>query len=93
MKLIRWIGNRLKDLFYATGNEHLELGRSVTGVLTSLIVFSVWWNAVRMNQAIQLGELLTGLAAFITAAGLGIAAKDWVRTKIQGKINDFTNDP
>lgn len=93
MKLIRWIGNRLKDLFYATGNEHLELGRSVTGILTSLIVFSVWWNAVRMGQAIQLGELLTGLAAFITAAGLGIAAKDWVRTKIQGKINDITNDP
>lgn len=92
-KLWLWFGNRLKDLFYATGNKHLELGRSVTGILTSLIVFSVWWNAVEMRQAIQLGELLTGLAAFVTAAGLGIAAKDWVRTKIQGKINEITNDP
>lgn len=92
-KLWRWIGDRFKDLFYATGNQHAELGRVVTGIFTALITFSVWWNAVRMNQAIQLGELLTGLAAFVTAAGLGIAVKDYVRTKIQGKINDLTNDP
>lgn len=84
-KFIRWVGERLKDLFYATGNENLELGRSVTGVLTSLIVFSVWWNAVKMQQAIQLGELLTGLAAFIGAAGLGIAAKDWIKSKTKAK--------
>lgn len=92
-RVIRWFGERLKDLFYATGNQHAELGRVVTGILTSLVVFSVWWNSVKLGQAIPIGELLTGLAAFVTAAGLGIAAKDWVRTKIQGKINDFTNDP
>lgn len=83
ISLIRWFGERLKDLFYATGNTNLELGRTVTGILTSLIVFSVWWNAVKLGQAIQLGELLTGLAAFITAAGLGIAAKDWVRNNAE----------
>lgn len=92
-KLWRWFGDRLKDLFYATGNQHLELARTVTGILTSLIVFAVLWNSVKLGQPIQLGELLTGLAAFVTASGLGILAKDWVRTKIQGKINDLTNDP
>lgn len=81
MKLITWIGERLKDLFYATGNENLELGRTVTGVLTSLVVFSVWWNSIHLGQAIEIGDLLTGLAAFVTAAGIGIAAKDWIRSK------------
>jgi hypothetical protein len=85
-KLWRWICERFKDLFYATGNENLELGRTVTGILTSLIVFAVYWNAVRLEQAIDLNGFLVGLAAFVTASGLGIAAKDWVRNKLTKDI-------
>lgn len=88
-KLIRWFSERLKDLFYATGNENLELGRTVTGILTSLVVFSVFWNSLHLGQPIDLSGLLTGLATFIAAAGLGIAAKDWVR-KQADKISSST---
>lgn len=80
-KFILWLGERFKDLFYATGNENLELGRTVTGILTTLVVFSVWWNSVHLGQEIDISGLLMGLAAFVTAAGIGIAAKDWIRSK------------
>lgn len=78
----RWIGDRFKDLFYATGNEHLELARVATGGLTLLAVFAVLWNSLWLGKEIPIGELLNGLAAFAVAAGIGIAAKDWVRNKL-----------
>lgn len=80
-KVIHWVGERFKDLFYATGNEHLELSRAATGLLTAVAIFAIFWNTLHLGQAIPIGELLNGLAAFAAAAGIGIAAKDWVRAK------------
>ena len=81
--IARWIGDRLKDLFYATGNENAELARVVTGLLTGVIIFAVYWNSLHLGKEIELNGLLTGLAAFIGAAGLGIAAKDFIRKKLK----------
>lgn len=83
--LIHWFGERFKDLFYATGNEHLELSRAATGLLTAVAIFAIFWNTLYLGQAIPIGELLNGLAAFAAAAGIGIAAKDWVRSKTIAK--------
>lgn len=77
--MIRWAGCRLRDLFYATGNHHLELARCIAGLFAGLAAFAVYWNAIHLGKEIALGELLTGLAALGGALGLGIAAKDWVR--------------
>ena len=79
----RWFAERLKDLFYATGNANLELARVVTGLLTGVIIFAVYWNSLHLGKEIELNGLLTGLAAFIGAAGLGIAAKDFIRKKLK----------
>lgn len=81
-KLWFWTCERFKDLFYATGNENLELSRVATGILTLLAIFSVFWNTLYKGESIPIGELLNGLAAFSVAAGIGIAAKDWVRNKV-----------
>ena len=88
-RLWGWIGDRFKDLFYATGNEHLELARVATGALTALAIFAVLWNSLHLGKEIPIGELLNGLAAFSVAAGIGIAAKDWVRNKL---LKDKTDD-
>lgn len=92
MKLLRWIGNRLRDLFYATGNEHLELARCIAGLFAGLAAFAVYWNAIHLGKEINLGELLTGLAALAGALGLGIAVKDWVR-KLANKVTVIVPPP
>lgn len=94
-RLIHWTGDRLKDLFYATGNENLELGRVGTGVGTALIVFAMYWNAVHLGKEIDLSGLLNGLAAFSAATGIGILAKDWARGKFKetaAKIQEKKDD-
>lgn len=80
-KIWRWIGDRFKDLFYATGNQNLELNRVVTGGMSLIIAFAIYWNAIHLGQAIDLNGLLTGLAAFMAATGLGIALKDYARNQ------------
>lgn len=82
MKFWRWLADRLKDLFYTVGNEHLDLARVCTGIFTGLVTFAVYWNAIRLQKEIDLNGLLTGLAAFATASGLGILAKEWARKKV-----------
>lgn len=78
-----WIAARLKDLFYGLGNENLDLARVIAGVFAGLAVFAIYWNAVVMRQAIDLSAAFTGLAALATAI-LGVAVKDWVRSKMKG---------
>lgn len=83
MKLWRWVKARLKDLFYNVGNENLDLARLIAGLFAGLTAFSIYWNSVVMRQAIDLSAALTGMAALATAI-LGVAAKDWVRSKLKG---------
>jgi hypothetical protein len=82
MKFLRWIAERLKDLLYATGNEHLDLARCVAALFSGLATFAVLWNTLVMRQAIDLGSFLMGLAALATAIWAGVAAKDWARAQI-----------
>ena len=82
MRLFRWIGDRLKDLFYATGNEHADLARLIAGLFSGLATFAVLWNTLVMHQAIDLGGFFTGLAALAAAIWAGVAAKDWARAQI-----------
>jgi hypothetical protein len=92
VKLLRWIGRRLRDLFYATGNQHLDLARSLAGLYSAIVAFAVYWNAIHLGKEIDLGQLLTGLAALAGALGLGIAAKDWVR-KLANKVTVIVPPP
>jgi hypothetical protein len=81
--LLRWIGTRLKDLFYGPGNLHLELNRVSVGFSGLLVIAAVAWD-MHKGQPIDLGPggLSGGLAALITASGLGISVKTWVEAKI-----------
>lgn len=81
---MRWLADRLKDLFYSTGNKHLDLPRCMAGLFTGIVTFAVFWNAVHLGKEIDLAGLLTGLAAFATATGAGIAIKEYVRGKMNG---------
>lgn len=78
-RFLRWCVRRLRDLFYSTGNEHLDLARSLAGLFSGLATFAVYWNAIHLGKEIDISALLTGLAALAGALGLGIAAKEWVR--------------
>lgn len=83
-RIPRWLSNRLKDLFYSTGNEHLDLARVSAGLFAGLSAFAVFWNSVHLGKEIDLGATIGGLAALATALNLGIAAKEWARSKFKG---------
>ena len=72
---LRWIGRRLKDLFYGTGNVHLDLGRvlSFFSILTPIAAagYNMW-----LGKEIELQELGMGLAAVVTACAVLIKMKD-----------------
>jgi hypothetical protein len=83
MKLLRrlwaWLTLRFRDLFYSTGNEHLDLARVIAGVFSSVAAFAVYWNAIHLGKELDLAATLGGLAGMATALNLGIAAKEWAR--------------
>lgn len=79
--LWHWLCLRFRDLFFATGNEHLDLARCMAGLCTGFAAFALFWNAVHLGQPIDLPGFLTGLAALYTATLAGIAAKEWVKAQ------------
>ena len=85
-KTWHWAMERLRDLFFAVGNEHLDLARCIAGLFSGLAAFAVLWDAVVLHQAIDLGGFLMGLAALATAVWAGVAAKDWARAKLMGAM-------
>jgi hypothetical protein len=84
-RFLHWLGERLRDLFYSTGNRHLDLARVTAAVLSAVAVFAVLWNSVHLGKEIDLGATIGGLAALATALNLGIAAKEWARSKFKGE--------
>lgn len=69
MKALRWIAERLKDLFYDYTNTHLDPGR-VTGWITILsLIGAAVWN-IHLGKEIDLGVtgFPGGLAALLGAA-------------------------
>lgn len=81
-RLWKWIVCRLKDLFYNVGNDNLCLARCIAGLFAGISAFAIIWNSVVMGQAIDLSAAFTGLAALATSI-LGIALKDWARSKLK----------
>lgn len=69
MKALRWIAERLKDLLYGPGNDHLDIGR-VTALVALVSLIGATVANIRMHQAIDLGPggLGGGLGAVLTAA-------------------------
>lgn len=80
MSLLRWLANRLKDLFYGPGNVHLDLGRVVSFIVSLAPVGAAIWNA-RLGKEINLQDFGLGIAAVVTACAVLIAAKDAEKRK------------
>lgn len=83
----RWIADRLKDLFYTVGNEHLDLARVTGAFFAGLAAFALFWNALHLGKEIDLAAFLGGLTALAGGIAALIATKDWARKKAKG------NDP
>ena len=81
MKALRWIGARLKDLFYDPTNTKLDVGR-VIGVFAALsLIAAAGWN-VHLGKEIDLG--VTGFpGGFATL--LGAAAVYLIKDRQQAE--------
>ena len=80
-RIARWIAERLKDLFYSVGNEHLDLARVTGAFFSGLAAFSLFWNSVKLGLEIDLVGFLGGLTALAGGIAFMIASKDWARRK------------
>lgn len=67
--ILRWIAERLKDLFYSPGNKRLDNGRVAAFFAFALMLVAVAQN-IRIGAAIDVGPtgLGGGLAAVLAAA-------------------------
>lgn len=83
VRLWRWIAERLKDLFYSVGNEHLDLARLVGAFFAGLAAFALFWNALHLGKEIDLAAFLGGLTALAGGIAALIATKDWARRKLR----------
>lgn len=66
--ILRWIVERLKDLFYSPGNKRLDNGRVAAFLAFALMIGAVAQN-IRIGAAIDVGPagLGGGLAAVLAA--------------------------
>lgn len=80
--LFRWVGERLKDVFYDTDNEHLDGARVIAYVAIVAELAAVRHNMI-LRQAIDLGPggLGGGLTGILGAAAGFLAAKAWSKKK------------
>lgn len=81
-RILSWIAERLKDAFYDTDNEHLDLARVLAflAIMGELVALR---HNIKLKAAIDLGPggLGGGLAAILTAAAGYLAAKAWSKKK------------
>lgn len=69
MKPVRWLGDRLKDLFYDPTNTKLDTGR-VAGWLAILsLLGAAAWNA-HFHKEIDLAAFAAGLTTLLGAAAI-----------------------
>ena len=80
---LRWIGKRLKDLWYGPGNRHLDLGRLIATFSVLTMIGAVCWNIHLGKPIDNLQGLGVGLGAIITASGALIKWKDAEKRKAQ----------
>jgi hypothetical protein len=69
MNALRWIAERLKDLLYTPGNDHLDVGRVTALGASALLTGAAIYN-MTLHEPIDLGPggLGGGLAGILTAA-------------------------
>lgn len=84
-RALRWIAERLKDLFYSVGNEHLDLARLIGALFAGLAAFSLFWNSLHLGKEIDLAAFLGGLTALAGGIAVMIATKEWARRKAGDK--------
>lgn len=75
MTALRWIGERLKDLFYGPANIALDLGRVIGFATAASLIGAAGWNAF-LGEPIDLMAYGTGLAAVVGAIAALVAMKD-----------------
>lgn len=64
MKVLRWIAERLKDLFYDPSNSYLDPGRVAAWIVILALLGAAGWN-IHLHQEIDLSA--TGFPAGLTA--------------------------
>ncbi len=81
-KIIHWIGERLKDVFYDTDNEHLD-GARLAAYLAIFAELTAQKHNMNLHQPIDLGPagLGGGLTGILGAAAAFLAAKAWSKKK------------
>ena len=80
--ILRWIGERLKDVLYDTDNEHLDGARVIAYIAIIAELAAVRHNMI-LKQPIDLGPggLGGGLTGILGAAAGFLAAKAWSKKK------------
>jgi hypothetical protein len=68
MKVLRWLSERLKDLFYDATNTYLDPGRVASWLALLSILGAAAWN-IHLHKEIDLSAtgFPAGLAALLTA--------------------------
>jgi hypothetical protein len=66
MKVIHWIIDRLKDVFYDPTNTHLDAGRLIAYSAVAMIAVALKHNML-MKLEIPIDKLGQGLAVILTA--------------------------
>lgn len=71
MKALRWIGARLKDLFYDPTNTHLDGGRVAGWVTILSLIGAAVWN-IHLGKEIDIGPggFPAGLTMLLGAAAV-----------------------
>lgn len=63
---IRWVADRLKDVFYDPTNTHLDPGRLISYVAVGMLLIALRHNML-MKLEIPIDKLGQGLAVILTA--------------------------
>lgn len=92
--LWHWIAERLRDAFYYSGNQHLDIGRVLAFLGPTALVGAAIWN-MHLRQPIDLGPggLGGGFAAVLTASAGFLAAKAWERRSSSTVTTTTTTPP
>jgi hypothetical protein len=64
MRILRWIADRLKDIFYDATNAHLDIGRCLGYVFALSIIGAAVWN-MHLGKEIDLAAFGGALTAVL----------------------------
>lgn len=64
MGVLKWVKERLKDVFYDASNAHLDIGRCLGYLFADAIIGAAIWN-MHLGKEINLAEFGTALTAVL----------------------------